>query len=56
MNPSDTTAVNPRDDGTNKAGRMDQDTTNRPYHAPDPKSVPEVSPGPDTRDEPDTPK
>lgn len=56
MDPSDTTAVNPRDDGTRKAGKQDQDTTNRPYHVPEPKAAPDASPGPDTREEPDSPK
>lgn len=54
MNSSDTTAVNPRDDGTDKASR-DNDMP-RPYHMPDPKPVPLVSPGPDTREEPNSPK
>jgi len=56
MNDSDTTAVNPRDDGTDKAGRMDQDTA-KPYHVSEPKKAPpEVRPGPDTREEPNSPK
>ena len=54
MTPSDTTAVNPRDDGTNKANR--DDDTSKPYMK-DKKAVPEVTtPGPDTRDEPNAPK
>lgn len=50
MSASDTTAVNPRDDGAIKADRMDQDTA-KPSN---PKTGPDVSPGPDTRDEPDS--
>ena len=55
MSPSDTTSINPRDDGTNKAGRMDDDT-GKPYRLNDPKPDPETSPGPDTREEPNSPK
>lgn len=55
MNDSDTTVVNPRDDGTVKTGRADPDTAT-PYQVRDPNTVPEVSPGPDTREEPDSPK
>lgn len=54
MNPSDTTAVNPRDDGSRKADRMDD--TNKPYQISEPKTVPETNPGPDTRQEPYSPK
>lgn len=54
MNPSDTTAVDPRDDGTDKAERMDQDVT-KPY-VRDPKAAPATTPGPDTREEPNSPK
>lgn len=53
MNPSDTNAVDPREDGTNKATIMDQDTTKPAVN--DPKA-PKVGPGPDTRDEPYSPK
>lgn len=56
MNSSDTTAINPRDDGTKKSDRMDQDAMPRPYHVSEPKPDPEVTPGPDTREEPASPK
>lgn len=53
MNPSDTNAVDPREDGSNKATIMDQDTTKPAVN--DPKN-PKVSPGPDSREEPYSPK
>lgn len=54
MNASDTTAVNPRHDDPNTASILDQDSPNPPIN--DPKTVPNVSPGPDTREEPYSPK
>lgn len=48
MNPSDTTAVNPRDDGSTKAARMDQDPS-RPNPEADPEQAPKKTPGPDEK-------
>lgn len=53
MNDSDTNAVDPRDDGSDKA-MLDPDTTKPAMN--DPKAAPKASPGPDTREEPDSPK
>jgi len=52
MNDSNTHAVDPRDDGSDKA-MLDPDST-KPQMK-DPKA-PKASPGPDTREEPYSPK
>lgn len=53
MNDSNTHAVDPRDDGSDKA-MLDPDSTQPPMN--DPKAVPKANPGPDTREEPFSPK
>lgn len=45
MSPSDTTAVNPRDDGSNKAARMLTPDPMKPHSLYDPKMAPRKDPG-----------
>jgi hypothetical protein len=44
MSPSDTTAVNPRDDGSNKAARMLTPDPIKPHSMYDPTKVPPTDP------------
>lgn len=45
MSPSDTTAVNPRDDGSDKAARMLTPDPMKPHSMFDPKKAPQKDPG-----------
>lgn len=53
MNDSEPSAVDPRNDGSDTA-MPDPDSTKPPMN--DPKATPKASPGPDTREEPFSPK
>ncbi len=56
MNDSNTNAVDPRDDRSDKA-MLDQDITKPAVNDPDTsKTAPAVTPGPDTREENVSPK